>query len=79
VNASTRKGISYEELEEKKLYSRVDLGAGGSLVEWKTNNGVVQEAILKTGLHDAIVVMGYPVFTMAMMRSFEAADSSFTC
>lgn len=46
-------------------------------MEWRTDNGVIREEILKTGLHD--VVMGYPVVTMAVMRSFEAVDPSFTC
>jgi len=43
-------------------------------VEWRTQNGVIREEILKTGLHDAI--MGYPVITMAVMRIFEAVDPS---
>lgn len=77
VNASIPRGISYEELEKKKLDSKVDLGAAGSVMEWRTDNGVIREEILKTGLHD--VVMDYPVVTMAVMRSFEAADPSFTC
>ena len=41
------------------------------------DNGVIREEILKNGLHD--VIMGYPVTTMATMRSFEAVDPSFTC
>lgn len=77
VNASVPAGISYDELEQRKLDSKVDLGAAGSLVEWRTEYGVIREEILKTGLHD--VVMGYPVVTMAVMRSFEAADPSVNC
>lgn len=77
VNASVPIGISYEELEQKKLDLKRDLGAGGSIVEWWTDYGVIQEEILKTGLHD--VIMGYPVITMAVMRAFEAVDPSFTC
>jgi abhydrolase domain-containing protein 12 len=45
-------------------------------MEWKTDNGVIREEILKTGLHD--VIMGYPVVTRAVMRMFEAVDPSFT-
>jgi Lysophospholipase len=75
VNASIPAGISYDELEQKKLDSKADMGAAGSMMEWKTENGVIREEILKTGLHD--VIMGYPVVTMAVMRSFEAADPSF--
>ncbi|KAJ5727765.1 hypothetical protein N7493_005585 [Penicillium malachiteum] len=75
VNASTSTGICYDDLEQKKLGSMVDLGAAGSMMEWRTNNGVIREEILKTGLHD--VIMGYPVITMAVMRNFDAADPSF--
>ena len=77
VNASVPAGISYEDLELRKLESKVDLGAAGSVMEWRTNNGVIREEILKTGLHD--VIMSYPVITMAVMRSFQAVDPSFTC
>ncbi|KAJ5895435.1 hypothetical protein N7495_007126 [Penicillium taxi] len=74
VSASTTAGISYDDFELERLESMADFGAAGSLMEWKTNNGVLREEILKTGLHD--VVMGYPVITMAVMRFFEAADAS---
>ncbi|KFY68203.1 hypothetical protein V496_01225, partial [Pseudogymnoascus sp. VKM F-4515 (FW-2607)] len=77
VNASVSVGISYDDLALRKLESKVDLGAAGSAMEWRTDNGVIREEILKTGLHD--VIMGYPVITMAVMRSFEAVDPSFTC
>jgi abhydrolase domain-containing protein 12 len=56
---------------------KVDLGAAGSVTEWRTDNGVIREEILKSGLHD--VLMGYPVVTMAVLRSFEAVDPSFAC
>ena len=75
VNATVPQGISYDELEEVKHKSKTDLGAAGSVMEWRTENGVIREEILKTGLHD--VVMGYPVITMAVMRIFAAADPSF--
>lgn len=74
VNATVARGISYDELEEVKFKSRTDLGAAGSVMEWRTKNGVIREEILKTGLHD--VVMGNAVITMAVMRIFEAADPS---
>jgi abhydrolase domain-containing protein 12 len=77
VNASVPAGMSFEDLQLRKLESKVDLGAAGSVMEWRTDNGVIREEILKTGLHD--VVMGYPVITMAVMRSFGAVDPSFTC
>ncbi|KIH87412.1 abhydrolase domain-containing protein 12 [Sporothrix brasiliensis 5110] len=75
VNASVPSGISQDELEQRKLDERRDLGAAGSVMEWRTEYGVIREEILETGLHD--VVMGYPVITMAVMRSFEAADPTF--
>src|SRR5699024_4817929 len=76
VNAAMPMGITYEDLEQQKLESRVDLGAAGSVMEWRTDYGVIREEILKTSLHG--VIMGYPVVTMAVMRVFEAADLSFT-
>ncbi|KJR89661.1 abhydrolase domain-containing protein 12 [Sporothrix schenckii 1099-18] len=77
VNASVPDGISHDELEQKKTDERRDLGAAGSVMEWRTEYGVIREEILETGLHDAI--MSYPVITMAVMRFFEAADPTFTC
>ncbi len=74
VNATVPRGITYDELDDVKYKSKRDLGAAGSVVEWRTENGVIREEILKTGLHDAI--MGYPVITMAVMRIFEAVDPS---
>ena len=74
VSATVPQGITYDKLQELKHKSKKYLGAAGSTVEWKTENGVIREEILKTGLHD--VVMGNPVITMAVMRIFEAADPS---
>ena len=76
ANASLPNGISYDELEQKKLDSKKDLGAAGSVMEWVAPNGVIREVILKTGLHD--VVMGYPIISMAVTRYFESADPTFT-
>ncbi|TVY33366.1 Monoacylglycerol lipase [Lachnellula occidentalis] len=75
VSATAPAGITYDELEEKKDERRKDLGAAGSFMEWRTENGVIREEILKYGLHD--VIMGYPVITLAVMRVFTAADLSF--
>jgi len=77
VNVSLPMGISYKDLEIKRRDSLQDLGAPGSMMEWKTQYGVIREEILKTGLHD--IVMGYPVVTMAVMRMFHAADPLFSC
>lgn len=75
VNATVSGGISYDELEQRKAESKTDLGAAGSVMEWRMENGVIREEILKYGLHD--VVMGNPVVTMAAMRIFEAAHPWF--
>lgn len=72
VNATTPRGIAYDQFEEVKYKIRRDLGAAGSVTEWRTQNGVIREEILKTGLHD--VIMGYPVITLAVMRIFGAAN-----
>lgn len=75
INATLAQGITYNELEKVKNKSKTNLGAAGAVMEWRTENGLIREEILKTGLHD--VVMGNPVITMAVMRIFEAADPSF--
>ena len=72
VNATITRGISYRELEKFKAESKTDLGAAGSVMEWRTKTGVIREEILKTGLHD--VIMGNPVITLAVMRIFEAVS-----
>jgi abhydrolase domain-containing protein 12 len=77
INATLPVGISYDELEEKKIESKQNLGAAGSVMDWQTEHGIIREEILKTGLHD--VIMGNPVITMAVMRTFQAVDPSFTC
>lgn len=71
VNATVARGITYDELDGVKHKSKRDLSAAGSVMEWRTQNGIIREEILKTGLHD--VVMGNPVITLAVMRIFEAA------
>ena len=49
INATTAQGISYDELDLKKIDLRLDLGAAGSTLEWRTKNGIIREEILKTG------------------------------
>lgn len=72
VNATAQQVISYKDLERIKIESKTDLGAAGSVMEWRTENGVIREEILKNGLHD--VIMGNPVITMAVMRIFAAGS-----
>ena len=61
------------DLMEKKSELKVDLGAAGSVVEWKTEHGCIREEILKFGLHD--VIMGNPIITLAVLRIFESVKS----
>ncbi|KAK0508882.1 hypothetical protein JMJ35_008253 [Cladonia borealis] len=75
VNATMPRGITYEEFHEVRQHSRNDLGAAGSVMEWRTKNGLIREELLKTGLHD--VIMGNPVITLAVMRILAAADPAF--
>ena len=75
INAMVPQGIGYDTLERIKNGSKSNLGAAGSVMEWRTDNGVIREEILKTGMHD--VVMGNPVISMAVMRTFEDSDPTF--
>ncbi|KAL8841055.1 MAG: hypothetical protein Q9170_001080 [Blastenia crenularia] len=75
VNATSVQGVDYDEIQQTKRDSKTDLGAAGSVMEWRTSNGVIREEILKTGLHD--VIMGNPVISLAVMRIFAATDSSW--
>ena len=70
VNATRAAGVSRHELEEAMDVEKEYLGSAGSVFEWKTENGVIREEILKTGLHD--VIMGNPIVTLAVMRIFTA-------
>lgn len=69
VNATKPTGVSREELERAQLEGKSDLGSAGTVMKWATENGIVREEILKTGLHD--VIMGDPVVTLAVMRIFD--------
>ncbi|KAK3724796.1 hypothetical protein LTR37_000844 [Vermiconidia calcicola] len=72
VSVTRPDGITFEDLEKTKTDSKRDLGAAGSLVEWRTDQGMIREEILKYGLHD--VIMGNPIVTLAVMRIFDAND-----
>ncbi|KAK3707922.1 hypothetical protein LTR37_011774 [Vermiconidia calcicola] len=65
-------GVSFEDLEKTKSESKRDLGAAGSLVERRTDHGIIREEILKYGLRD--VIMGNPIVTLAVLRIFDAND-----
>ncbi|THW07771.1 alpha/beta-hydrolase [Aureobasidium pullulans] len=68
ISATRPTGIGFEELELLKSKARVDNGPAGSVVEWKTECGIIREEILKYGLHD--VIMGNPIISLAVMRIF---------
>ncbi|EFR01675.1 abhydrolase domain-containing protein 12 [Nannizzia gypsea CBS 118893] len=76
VNATVPGGITYKDLDLKKATERIDNTVAGSVMEWRTDNGVIREQILKTGLHD--VIMGYPVISLEAMRILTASDPSFS-
>ncbi|KAL5437822.1 hypothetical protein PMIN07_011825 [Paraphaeosphaeria minitans] len=63
-NASFTKDV----FEEEKAKKKVQLGAGGWVVEWCGEHGVVREHIVKHGLHDRI--MSYPVVSLAIAKAF---------
>ncbi|EMC95700.1 hypothetical protein BAUCODRAFT_499243 [Baudoinia panamericana UAMH 10762] len=73
VNATKADGMTREELDEAKAKSRVDLGAAGTVMQWRTSHGIIREEILKYGLHD--VIMGNPIVTLAVMRIFDSHGS----
>jgi len=74
VKASLPIGIKYEDLEEKIAQDKVDLGAGGWVVQQKNPKGVLREEIVKYGLHDRI--MSYPVVSLAVWRAFVDGHSA---
>jgi abhydrolase domain-containing protein 12 len=61
--------MSRLEFDEIKSKTRTDHKMAGTVVEWKTKNGVIREEILKYGLHD--VIMGNPIVSLAVMRMFD--------
>ncbi len=74
VNATKANSLSYADLDQLKSESKVDLGYAGTVVEWKTEHGIIREEILKYGLHD--VIMGNPIVTLAVMRIFDGSAQS---
>lgn len=55
VNETVPGGITCDELELEKALAKTDMGAAGSVMEWRTESGVIREEILKTELHDAVM------------------------
>ena len=69
VAASSSPELGKDQIEERKTALMIDKGHAGSVVEWRTEQGVIREEILKCGLHD--VIMGNPSVTLAAMRAFD--------
>jgi len=69
VNASTEGGITYAKLDDKRKKEKIDMGPGGSVMEWRTKNGIIREEVTKSGSHD--IIMGFPVVSLAIMRIFD--------
>ncbi|OIW25541.1 abhydrolase domain-containing protein 12 [Coniochaeta ligniaria NRRL 30616] len=70
VNATSATGTSFADTERYKSQFGQLLGAGGRIVEWKAERGLIREEITKYGLHDRI--MSYPVVSMAVARAFQS-------
>ncbi|RMZ02136.1 hypothetical protein D0862_06123 [Hortaea werneckii] len=69
VAATSSPDLEKAQIEKKKTALRIDKGYAGSVVEWRTEQGIIREEILKYGLHD--VIMGNPSVTLAAMRVFD--------
>ncbi|KAB5585147.1 Alpha/Beta hydrolase protein [Coniochaeta sp. 2T2.1] len=72
VNATTAAGVGVAEMERYRSEFGGELGAGGRVVEWRTEKGTIREEITKYGLHDRI--MSYPVVSLAVVRAFQSAS-----
>lgn len=72
VNASSPSGIKFEDFEPKKEASKKPIGAGGWTVDWRTEDGIIREDIVKYGVHDKI--MSYPVVSLAVLRAFASSN-----
>ncbi|KAF1817887.1 alpha/beta-hydrolase [Dissoconium aciculare CBS 342.82] len=71
ANASGSSELTRVEVDEIKTKTKSDHKMAGTIVEWKTSNGIIREEILKYGLHD--VIMGNPIVSLAVMRMFDGS------
>lgn len=67
VNVSKPISISYDDLEIERQQKKRSLGTSGWAMEWRSENGLVRQNVLKYGLHD--VIMSYPVVSLAVLRA----------
>lgn len=75
VEGTVPGGISLEELEEEKTKWRRDLGAAISVMERRTQNGLIREEIIKHSLHD---VFRYSLKVALAKSSCSSALRAFT-
>ena len=69
VNASVATAIKYEKDLRLKERRRADFGHAGSIVEWRSNHGIIRKELLNYGLHD--VTMSSVVVTSAVARMLQ--------
>ncbi|KAF2729576.1 alpha/beta-hydrolase [Polyplosphaeria fusca] len=72
VNATRNENDAYtfDELHSVNSKRKTGLGAGGWEVEWRTDDGIIREQIVKHGLHDRI--MSYSIVSLAIARIYES-------
>lgn len=75
LNASESSGMSFDDLERKKKQMTMDIAPGGWVVDWRTNNGLIKQEMLKFGVHD--LQMTFPVTALAVLRTFQSKDLEF--
>ncbi|GAB7333065.1 hypothetical protein MBLNU13_g04747t1 [Cladosporium sp. NU13] len=72
VNASSADGVEHSLVSTWKTEEGQDIGAAGRVAQWRTEQSVISEYLLKYGLHD--VIMGSPIVSLAAMDIFEAEN-----
>jgi len=72
VNASSSDGVDQSRVSAWKTEEGQDIGAAGRVAQWRTQQGVISEYLLKYGLHD--VIMGSSIVSLAAMDIFEAGN-----
>lgn len=72
VNASSSDGVDQSRVSAWKTEEGQDIGAAGRVAQWRTQQGVISEYLLRYGLHD--VIMGSSIVSLAAMDIFEAGN-----
>jgi len=71
VKATSAGEIDNSQVNIWKTNEGQDIGAAGRVAQWRTEQGMISEYLLRYGLHD--VIMGSPIVTLAAMDIFEGA------